>query len=110
MNTHLDVTNPQPDSPSDPDLRTRARPDQRWGNWRFNAENLTLAYERPGQADHESVRYIDLERAVTPALLLDMFIQMFSGRVGDPDDQAADPSVFMPKDVSDLLQAIEEGW
>ncbi len=91
----LDSTTEQKDSPSNPKLRTTAKPNQRWGNWRFNAENLTLGFQHPR---HNWATELDLERTNTPAGLLDAIFQTVGGR---PD------WVFTPKDKADLLLALE---
>jgi len=63
-----------------------------WGNWKFDADTLTLNYAPKGHWQYE----IDLERCATSAQLLDWVFQI-QGK-----------GIFSPKDLADMLEALND--
>lgn len=63
----------------------------RWGNWRLDRDNLTLAYEPEGRWRYE----VDLERCSSSASVLDHICQV------------AGKSWITAKDLGDLVLALD---
>jgi hypothetical protein len=59
---------------------------KRWGNWVLNEDNLTLEHYRPGYKSWDY--WVDLERCVTPAALLDWIFQILDRSFGGTEDIA----------------------
>lgn len=70
---------------------------KRWGQWRYNATNLTVEYidYEPGKKGAIAY-YVDLERCGTADDILDWIIQL------------AEKAWIRPEDIGQLVRALDE--
>ena len=70
---------------------------RRWGQWRYNASNLTVEYiDYDPQKKGAVAYYVDLERCGTAGDILDWIIQV------------SEKAWTRPQDIGHLVQALNE--